>query len=65
MIVGMNWMQFGVHWITLDEGRAIVQANQQPILTLEVERWKLRVECSEFCFFNRVNPWLLLILNCY
>ena len=38
MIVGMNWMQFGVHWITPDEGRAIVLANQQPILTLEVER---------------------------
>ena len=38
MTVGMNWMQFGVHWIPLDNTRAIVLANQQPILTLEVER---------------------------
>ena len=56
MIVGMHWMQFGVHWITLDSTRAIVLANQQPILTFEVKRWKLKVECSEFRFFNRVNP---------
>jgi hypothetical protein len=41
MLFGWLWIYFGLLWMRLDNTRAIVQANQQPILAFEVERWKL------------------------
>jgi hypothetical protein len=41
-LFGLDWIVFGFDWMRLDDTRAIVRANQQPILTFEVEHWKLK-----------------------
>jgi hypothetical protein len=51
MLFGFDWIAFGIVWMRLDNTRAIVQANQQPILAFEVERWKLF-----FSVFRPCNP---------